>query len=193
MPSSWPGTYQGGSRDYWLLRYQHNRCAPIGTTKLLTNLFIADLDNSVQQLVQQGLRPNTRRSYGSAQRMYFSFCREFNLNPVPADENQLLRFIAYAHRQSLSPATIGVYVAGVASLHTLQGLPPPVAGHRVKVALKAVQEACISTNKKAPISYKLLVQMCMPLDSWETCLLWKAMITLGFYGALRGSEYAAVA
>ena len=112
---------------------------------------------------------------------------------MPADENQLLRFIAYAHRRSLAPATISVYVAGIASLHTLQGLPPPVAGHRVRLALKAVQEASISTNKKAPITYKLLVQMCLLLDSWEMCLLWKAMITLGFYGALRGSEYAAVA
>ena len=111
---------------------------------------------------------------------------------MPADEEQILRFIAYSHAQRLSPATINVYLSGVASLHNMQGLQAPSIGsYRIKLALKSIAEAGPGINKKAPITYQLLCYMIQQLHP-DLCLLWSAMFCLGFYGALRGSEYTAL-
>ena len=40
--------------------------------------------------------------------------------------------------------------------------------------------------------YQLLCELCKQADSLDMCVLWKAMLALGYYGALRGSEYTAV-
>lgn len=77
-------------------------------------------------------------------------------------------------------------------MHTLQGIAAPTVGHRVKLALKAVQEAQISTKQKAPITYQLFSQMWSLIQSFNNSALLKAMLGLGFFGALRGSEYSAV-
>ena len=74
----------------------------------------------------------------------------------------------------------------------MQGLPaPPISSYRVKLALKSIVESGPSTNRKAPITYDLLCYMLQQLQP-DMCLLWSAMFCLGFYGALRGSEYSAI-
>ena len=154
--------------------------------------FVTGLDQDAQRLVMRGLRPNTRRSYTSAQRFYLAFCSLYQLVPVPADEDQLLRFVAYAHTKKLAPATIGAYLSGVSSLHTLQGLPaPPVASYRLKLAQRAIADMGPDRSKKAPVTYQMLVYLCNYAKTMDMSLLWPAMFSLGFFGALRGSEYSA--
>ena len=144
-------------------------------------------------LVQSGLRCNTKRTYNTAQRFYLSFCATHLLTPFPATELQLLRFVSYAHTKGLSVATIHVYLSGISSLHTINGLPaPPLDAYRLKLALRALHQASSSPARRAPITYELLSYMYHQLQSSTTGYLWQAMLTLGFFGALRGSEYAAV-
>ena len=69
--------------------------------------------------------------------------------------------------------------------------PPPVTSYRVKLAVKAIADAGPGVSKKAPIMYQLLLEMCNQLSTMDLCVLWRAMLALGYYGALRGSEYAA--
>ena len=83
------------------------------------------MDRLVGQLVQGGLRHRTHTTYSSAQKLYFRFCADHQLQPVPASEQQILRFIVYAHQKSLAPSTIQVYLSGVSSLHTLNGWEAP--------------------------------------------------------------------
>ena len=144
-------------------------------------------------LVQSGLRYNTKKTYNAAQRFYLNFCAKHHLTAIPATELQLLRFVTYAHTRGLTAATIHVYLSGISSLHTINGLPaPPLDAYRLKLALRALHQASSAPTRRAPITYELLSYMCKQLQSSTTGYLWQAMLTLGFFGALRGSEYAAV-
>ena len=158
---------------------------------IVIGISFSGIDTLANQLVYNGLRFNTHRTYRAAQRYYVSFCSAHQLPPLPATEQLLLRFVTYAHTKGLSAATIQVYLAGVASLHTLNGLPsPPTGAYRLKLALKALSSLS-TTTKRAPITHDLLTYFISVLHSTSQHWLWQSMLTLGYFGALRGSEYTA--
>ena len=154
---------------------------------------ISDIDCIASQLVQKGLRFNTHRTYRSAQRFYANFCHTYGLTSLPASEQQMLRFIAYAHSKHLAPSTINVYLAAVASLHQLNGFcQPQLNAYKLKLALKAVADIGPSAKSRAPITYQLLCYLCDNIPIGPNSALDKALLAFGFYGAFRGSEYTAV-
>ena len=143
-------------------------------------------------LVQDGLRYNTKKAYTSAQKFYARFCHQFSLPLLPASQDQLLRFIAYAKQQGLSPATIHVYILGMVSLHHLNGFAPPATNsYRVKLAIRAINSQPSTSASRQPITYDLLHAMVQYLQKLNLCFPWISMVTLGFFGALRGAEYTA--
>ena len=143
------------------------------------------------ELVSGGLRYRTHVAYNSAQKYYLKFCQLYQLQPIPAAEQQLLRFVAYAHLKGLQPSTIKVYLSAVSSLHTLNGLQaPPTSAYRVKLAIKALADIGPAPSKCSPITYHLLGYIISTLRGYDL-ILYKAMLCLGFFGALRGAEYSA--
>ena len=105
----------------------------------------------------------------------------------------MLRFIAHAKHIGLSPASIHVYISGVVSLHHMLGFqPPPTTSYKVRLAIRAINSQQITSNSRQPITYKILHSMVTCLHQLDLCYPWIAMLTLGFFGALRGAEYTAV-
>lgn len=153
----------------------------------------------VDGLVAGGLKYNTHRTYSSAQKQYLDFCSKYGLIPLPADENQILRYIAYMSRkpgrkgESLGVYTMNVYLAAVRSLHVMHNLPPPPrATPKIQLALKSVSFVTPPPSQKEALSYQcvcLMIQL-LPLDSQRD--MWCAALLLGYSGGLRGSEYTAV-
>ena len=71
------------------------------------------MDRLASGLVTQGLKFNTHRTYAAGQRLYVQFCTNYQLPALPANEQQLLRFIAYMHAKGLNANTVHVYLASV--------------------------------------------------------------------------------
>lgn len=142
-----------------------------------------------QLLVNSGLRYNTRRTYSSAQQVYLNFCMQYSLIPVPAQEHQLLWFIAYCNLKGLSAGSIHVYLSAIKSLHTLNGVQLAVNTPRVKLALKSIFEAGNPPDSKFPITYPLLANMIHSFPQTYNHKVWTSILTLAFFGALRSSEY----
>ena len=89
-----------------------------------------------------------------------------------------------------APSTITVYLSGISALHILNGhRAPDLSLPRIRLALKAVTQQSPGPSKKSPITYDLLSRIISVLPSNR--LLYTAMLTLGYYGALRGQEYTA--
>ena len=150
------------------------------------------MDTLANGLVTRGLRFNTHRTYAAGQRLYMYFCNYYSLTPLPASEEQLLRFIAFMHVKDLSHNTIHVYLSSVSSMHSLNGhQAPPVGAYRVRLACKALKDSASSSSKKAPITYTLLQYIISTFANKDLCTLWTAISTLAFFGAMRGSEYLA--
>ena len=184
MPRNGPGHDSTSFASYRFLSRQYNSCT-------FMVCYIPDLDSKALQLVQDGLRSNTKKAYSSAQRCYQAFCIQYSLPLLPATEEQLLRFIVHCKNNTLAPSTIQVYLAAVVSLHQINGYaPPPSSSYRVKLAIRAINSHSPPPSSRHPITYKILSAMLLRLQKDHQCLLWSSMLTLGFYGALRGVEYS---
>ena len=153
----------------------------------------SDIDLLASQLVQKGLRTSTYRTYSSAQRQYVLFCTKYSLQPVPASQDTLLRFVAYGHAKGWTIGTFQVYLASIAALHKLNGYQAPdLSAYKLKLALKAVKDTGPPVKHCAPITYNLLTQFIAHAQDLPQAHLWTAMLSFGYFGAMRGAEYTAV-
>lgn len=137
-----------------------------------------------------GWKPNTRRTYGSAQGLYINFCDNYSLSAMPASEDQLLLYVAYLNRRSLSLSTIKVYLAAIRAMHIQAGHADPlVCSCRIKQALKSIGTEQAAPKQKLPITIDILCRIQPSLDcTYDVCMLWTA-VTIGYFGLLRAAEY----
>lgn len=142
----------------------------------------------------QGIRSSTKRTYSSAQKSFLAFCQEFSLCPMPASEQIILWYIAYlrSHKvHKIKSNSLNVYLAAIRSLHIMEGFEsPPIHAPRVKLALKAILEQDPPTVQKYPITYTLLARMLLYLGDNFDEIMYKAVLTVAFFGALRCDEFA---
>ncbi len=113
------------------------------------------------------------------------------MSPWPADEETLLLYVAFLHKEHLKGSTIKVYLAAVRSLHVMMGLPPPSEGcHRLKLAIKCVMGEC-PPREKLPITLETMQKMLTVVsNSFDDVMFWAAA-TLAHFGMLRVSEFTA--
>ena len=140
-------------------------------------------------LVKGGLKSNTHRTYDSAQKRYLDFCELYGVVPWPADEDTLLLYVAYLHKEGIKGTSIRVYLAAVRSLHVMKGLDPPYDGYyRLKLAIKCVMGEC-PPKEKLPITLDIMQKMLTVVnDSFDDIMFWAAA-TLAHFGMLRVSEF----
>ena len=144
-------------------------------------------------LVQDGLRNGTKKTYSTAQKTYMQFCLLHHMVPMPASEMTILRYLAYLHIKKLAPSTIKVYLASLHSLHELNGYPAPdTTAYRIRLALRAITDQGASSKQSSPITFVLLQFIIDNVMHKPNGLLYATMLAVGFFGALRGCEYAAV-
>ena len=139
-------------------------------------------------LIQSGLRLNTVRTYNSAQQSFIKFCSLFHLQPLPATELVLLRYIAYMS-DNLKGSSLNVYISAIKSLHILNGHDcTSLSSPRIQLALKGISDNDPPICQKEPISFHML-QTILPLlpGDYDTLVVWSAM-TLAFFGCLRAGE-----
>ena len=144
------------------------------------------------QLVQAGIRSSTKKTYSSVQRQYLQFCQYYNLCPVPATEVTILLYVTHVNKKGLAHGSVMVHLAAIRNLHVQQGYGEPnVACPQIKQALKAIKDAGPQPIRKQPIKLQLLMEMWKLLQGTSHELLWKAVLSIAFYGGLRVAEYTA--
>ena len=144
-----------------------------------------------------GLRLSTKQTYSSAQRSFISFCNNFSLAPIPASEQTILWYMAYTQSKpgfkAIKASSLRVHLSAIRSLHVLSGsIVPPTCTPRVNLILKALSDNGPGPVQKLPITYPILHHLCSKLGYSHHTLVWHAVLTLGFFGGLRGAEYTLV-
>ncbi len=74
-------------------------------------------------------------------------------------------------------------------MYLMEWSPIPFCSPSIKLALKAAYELDTPSKPKAPIIYPILVHMVDLLQCDPNNLVWSAILTLAFFGALHGAEY----
>ena len=109
---------------------------------------------------------------------------------MPATDNNVLLFLTYLNNRNLSYNTCKVYMSAVKSIHLLNDMVPPnLKNERFRLALRAIKHKSPEPKAKNPITFNMLKLFWPLLYKAKNELCIKAMLTLAFFGGLRGSEF----
>ncbi|XP_043217590.1 uncharacterized protein LOC122379432 [Amphibalanus amphitrite] len=156
------------------------------------------LDRLAVQLIDDGLAPATRRAYAAGTRRFRRFCRRHGLCPQPATESTVLRFVADGARRGHSAGAITVHLAGVRQWHIRHGAAWAGRTERVRLAIRGAAKRPrpprLPRLAATPGHLRALRRSLRSgdLTANDRAAAWAAVL-LGFFGALRGSEYLAPA
>ena len=156
------------------------------------------LEARCAEFLAQGLAVNSRRTYATGQRKFWQFCNLYpslwaNSSPLPASERLLMLFVSWL-AQSLSPASVVVYLASVRSLHIDQGFPDPTLHTpRLRRVIQGIRRsASRSRPPRRPITRPILQAIHAILahatPATDALMFWAACC-VAFFGFLRVSEF----
>jgi len=136
------------------------------------------LEDALRKRIEATWAYNTRRTYGSTLRIYERFCTENGLNP--SEVRSVIAFCEHLAAQGRKYATIEHHVVAIRGRYG-------VADDLLRLYLRGLRRTlgCAQTQK-APLLPKHLELI--RWDSGRKGLRDKALILVGFFGALRRSE-----
>ncbi|HIB64186.1 MAG TPA: site-specific integrase [Phycisphaerales bacterium] len=126
---------------------------------------------------------NTRKAYLSDLEHFKAWGAAF-----PASAAQVASYLA-ENAKLLAVSTLKRRVAAIASVHREQGQIDPTKSALVKQVMKGIERHHGVRQKQAnPLLPEVLVQIVSALGAQDIDLRDKALLLVGFYGALRGAE-----
>ena len=139
---------------------------------------LARLEDAFKVRLEAVFAPSTRRAYGGTLRLYERFCAENG--HTPREPLSVIAFCEYLAAQGRKMATIERHVA---ALRVRYG----IADDRLRLYLRGLRRTLGSAqSKKAPLTPTQLGLI--KWDSGRKGLRDKALLLVGFFGALRRSE-----
>lgn len=84
------------------------------------------LEDALNDTAAAAIKDSSRRTYDKQTRVYERFCDANNMDPWPAQDVVITRFL-HVHRNRHSPPTSELYVSAIRRHHLDAGLPPPDA------------------------------------------------------------------
>lgn len=149
----------------------------------------------VRNLVNEAWSKNTRRAYAWGWRVFEEWCVRNDVRPLPADPLRVALFIEDRLSSDPSAASIRTQLSAIRWIHEMAGFVSPTAHPAVKLAWKSAARklGTGAKNPKAPATMDVLRQIIRKIDrSTVEGKRDAAMILVGFHGAFRRSEIAAM-
>jgi integrase len=112
----------------------------------------------------QGSRAiRTECQYGSAWRIYTRWCDAEGLTPMPADAQQLLRYLRHLRARNLTPATAEAYIGAVAAIHRINGFA--IDRTAIVEPMKAFRRKQGTQRRAKPLLARMLKDLVGRLDN----------------------------
>ncbi len=139
---------------------------------------------------------NTRRAYRAAVRAWCDWCTNRNLPPLPGAGADVAAFLASERGRGLTPETLKLRRAAIRYLHRAAGCAVPTDDVAVSETLAGIcRQAArqgFAPRKKVAATAGILRQILAPIPADLRGLRDRAILLVGFAGALRRSELAAI-
>jgi integrase len=139
--------------------------------------------------------PNTSKAYAARWRLFVAWCSAHGLAPLPAPPEAVALYLADLAAR-VKPSTLELTLTAIAQAHRLAGHPSP-RQHRAVQEVRAGIRRTLGTRQegKAPLLGAAVRQGSAELAAQQNHLLAlrdRALILLGWFGALRRSELVAI-
>ena len=136
---------------------------------------------------------STRRAYTSDVRRFVAWCAARALPSCPAAPETVATFLAHEADAGAKASTLTRKVAAIRFAHVAAGHEPPTASEAVRRVLKGIRRAkATKPTKKAPATAERVLVMVSHAPRTLAGLRDRALLLLGFGGAFRRSELAAL-
>jgi site-specific recombinase XerD len=154
---------------------------------------LTTLETAVRGFEREARSANTLRAYGADMRVFAAWCQVRGIDPLRPAPNLVAAFLADSVERS-SVATISRRVAAIVHFCRAAGLPDPIDRH-VRDVLAGIRRmrGTAPEHAKAALTVEQLramVDLCSSTSSAD--IRDKAILLLGFAGAFRRSELAAL-
>ena len=135
---------------------------------------------------------NTRAAYRSAVRAWCTWCATHDLVPLPAAAPDVAAFLADERDRGLAANTLDLRRAAIRFLHRAAGLPSPTDDAHVAETLAGIRRDAPNPIKKRAATLAVLRELLAPIPGDLRGLRDRALLLVGFAGALRRSELAGI-
>ena len=137
---------------------------------------------------------STHRAYRSDVADFRAWCTSRGLEPLPATPQTLALYLTAQAETGRKIATIRRRVAAIGDLHTTAGFENPAGAKVVREIVRGIaREKGTAPRKKAALTVDGLRAALRPVDAADLrALRDRALLLVGFHGALRRSEIAAL-
>lgn len=133
---------------------------------------------------------NTERTRRTQWKHYFRFCEIYSLEPLPADIQQVCRYLAYM-AESFKYSSITNYLSALWSLHRINGYTPLAHdSFEIKITLMGIKRLLGSApNQAKPMDKESLKKIFAKLNMSDTedIAFWLSLL-VGFRGLVRKSN-----
>ncbi len=140
---------------------------------------------------------NTRRAYRTSIRAWCNWCDHHAITPLPASGTDVAAFLASERTRHISPETLKLRRAAIRYLHRLAGCPVPTDDAYVAETMAGIQRDATARGQmrrqKAAATTAVIRRLLAPIGEQSLAdLRDRALILVGFAGALRRSELAGI-
>jgi integrase len=139
---------------------------------------------------------NTRRAYRAGVRAWCAWCDHHALPCLPANAADIVAFLAAERRIGRKANTIDLRRAAIRYLHFIAGCPVPTAEASVSETVAGIHRDAASSGelptKKLAATVEILREILAPIGDDLVGLRDRALLLVGFVGALRRAELAAI-
>jgi site-specific recombinase XerD len=150
---------------------------------------IAELAERAAEFATQARARNTLATYRSAWGLYTAWCERFGFSPLSGDPRLIGLYLTDAGLR-LSPKSVRVHLSAIASAHRLTGIGLDAKHYNITSVMGGVERAKgrRERNAKSPVLLDQLRAMLRDLGDAPLEVRNRAMLLLGFGGAMRRSE-----
>ncbi len=157
---------------------------------------LATARRAADAYARQAKAANTRRAYRAGVRAWCRWCDRHALPCLPGRPGDVVAFLAAERGRGCSVTTVDLRRASIRYLHHLAGVALPTAHAQVTETVAGIRRAAAHAGerprKKAAATLAVLTRILEPVPDDLVGLRDRALLLLGFAGALRRSELAAV-
>jgi len=151
---------------------------------------------AAQAFARHAKAANTRRAYRAGVRAWCAWCAQHALPCLPARSADVVAFLAAERGRGLSVTTIALRRAAIRYAHFIAGCPVPTAEAHVAETMAGMHRAAAAAGdlpvKKRAATIDILRQILAPIAEDLPGLRDRALLLVGFAGALRRAELAAI-
>ncbi len=137
--------------------------------------------------------PATRRADKADGRYFVAWCDHHGIEPLPATEFTIAAYLADLAKSGLKASTITRRATGIRYMHKLAGYKTPTNTEAIKAVLAGIRRSLgTSVTRKTPATAETIRIIIADMPTDLRGLRDRALLLLGFAGALRRSELVAL-